>query len=90
MNRDEALLHRAPQVARQAGNHPVGAILAGPDGTIVMEAGNAHGDAGDCTGHAERLLMKPNRAPSMKVSGADDLARPLHPPPLRVSWSSPC
>jgi tRNA(Arg) A34 adenosine deaminase TadA len=43
--------------ARAAGNHPFGAILVGPDGTVLMEAGNAHGDAGDRTGHAERVLM---------------------------------
>jgi len=43
--------------ARTAGNHPFGAILVGPDGSVLMEAGNAHGDAGDRTGHAERVLM---------------------------------
>jgi tRNA(Arg) A34 adenosine deaminase TadA len=43
--------------ARAAGNHPFGAILVGPDGAVLMEAGNAHGDAGDRTGHAERVLM---------------------------------
>jgi tRNA(Arg) A34 adenosine deaminase TadA len=43
--------------ARAAGNHPFGAILTGPDGAVLMQAGNAHGDAGDRTGHAERVLM---------------------------------
>jgi tRNA(Arg) A34 adenosine deaminase TadA len=43
--------------ARAAGNHPFGAILVGPDGSVLLEAGNAHGDAGDRTGHAERVLM---------------------------------
>ena len=43
--------------SRAAGNHPFGAILVGPDGAVLMRAGNAHGDAGDRTGHAERLLM---------------------------------
>jgi tRNA(Arg) A34 adenosine deaminase TadA len=43
--------------ARAAGNHPFGAILVGPDGTVLMRAGNAHGEAGDRTGHAERVLM---------------------------------
>jgi tRNA(Arg) A34 adenosine deaminase TadA len=43
--------------ARAAGNHPFGAILVGPDGAVLMRAGNAHGAAGDRTGHAERLLM---------------------------------
>jgi len=45
------------RAARAAGNHPFGAILVGPDGVVLMEAGNAHGDAGDRTGHAERTLM---------------------------------
>jgi tRNA(Arg) A34 adenosine deaminase TadA len=57
---DEKFLRLAIDVARQAraaGNHPFGAILVGPDGAVLMEAGNAHGDAGDRTGHAERVLM---------------------------------
>jgi tRNA(Arg) A34 adenosine deaminase TadA len=48
--------------SRAAGNHPFGAILVGPDGAVLMEAGNAHGESGDPnladrTGHAERVLM---------------------------------
>jgi len=43
--------------ARAAGNHPFAAILVGPDGAVLMQAGNAHGEAGDRTGHAERVLM---------------------------------
>jgi tRNA(Arg) A34 adenosine deaminase TadA len=43
--------------ARQAGNHPFGAILVGSDGTVLMQAGNSSGDAGDRTAHAERVLM---------------------------------
>jgi tRNA(Arg) A34 adenosine deaminase TadA len=57
---DETFLRLAIAVAKQArsaGNHPFGAILVGPDGAVLMQAGNAHGDAGDRTGHAERLLM---------------------------------
>jgi tRNA(Arg) A34 adenosine deaminase TadA len=60
MKTDEDLLRAAIEVARQAraaGNHPFGAILAGHDGTVLLTAGNAHGDAGDRTGHAERVLM---------------------------------
>ena len=46
------------RAARAAGNHPFGAILVGPDGAVLMEAGNAHGDiGGDRTAHAERVLM---------------------------------
>ena len=57
---DEDFLRLTLDIARQAraaGHHPFGAILVGPDGTVLMEAGNAHGDGGDRTGHAERLLM---------------------------------
>jgi tRNA(Arg) A34 adenosine deaminase TadA len=43
--------------ARSAGNHPFGAILVGPDGSVLLEAGNAHGAAHDRTAHAERVLM---------------------------------
>jgi tRNA(Arg) A34 adenosine deaminase TadA len=48
--------------SRAAGNHPFGAILVGPDGAVLMEAANAHGESGDPnladrTGHAERVLM---------------------------------
>jgi tRNA(Arg) A34 adenosine deaminase TadA len=57
---DEHYLRLSIEIARQAraaGNHPFGAILVGPDGSVLLEAGNAHGDAGDRTGHAERVLM---------------------------------
>ncbi len=57
---DEALLRRAFAVAdkaRQAGDHPFGAILVGPDGTVLMEQGNGYtSEGGDRTAHAERLL----------------------------------
>ncbi len=46
------------RAARDAGNHPFGAILVAPDGAVLMEAGNAHRTAGgDRTAHAERILM---------------------------------
>jgi tRNA(Arg) A34 adenosine deaminase TadA len=60
MGSDEDYLRltiRIAQDARAAGNHPFGAILVGPDGAVLMQAGNAHGVAGDRTGHAERVLM---------------------------------
>jgi tRNA(Arg) A34 adenosine deaminase TadA len=41
------------RAARAAGNHPFGAILVGPNGSVLMGAGNT----GDRTGHAERVLM---------------------------------
>ena len=57
---DEQFLRLAIDVARQAraaGNHPFGAILVDPDGAILLQAGNAHGDGNDRTAHAERVLM---------------------------------
>ena len=57
---DEHYLRLAIEVARQAraaGNHPFGAILVGPDGAVLHQAGNAHGGAGNRTAHAERVLM---------------------------------
>jgi tRNA(Arg) A34 adenosine deaminase TadA len=43
--------------ARDAGNHPFGAILVGPDGAVLMEQENAYHPHHDMTGHAERVLM---------------------------------
>ncbi len=44
--------------ARENGNHPFGALLADPDGTILLEAENTVATEGDCTGHAETNLMR--------------------------------
>ena len=57
---DEDFLRRSFDVARAAraaGHHPFGAILVGPDGTVLMEQGNGFAAARDMTAHAERLLM---------------------------------
>jgi tRNA(Arg) A34 adenosine deaminase TadA len=57
---DPALLRRAFAVATRArviGNHPFGALLAGPDGNVLMEQENAYLPNRDMTGHAERVLM---------------------------------
>lgn len=56
---DEDLLRRAFDVADRAlerGNHPFGAVLAGPDGEVLLEAENGYLPDGDMTAHAERLL----------------------------------
>ena len=53
-------MRRAIALARQsrdAGNHPFGALLVGPDGDVLLEAMNTFGEDGDATGHAERVLM---------------------------------
>ncbi len=55
----EALLRRTFEVARRArahGMHPFGAILAGPDGGVLIEVENGYLPDRDMTGHAERLL----------------------------------
>ena len=57
---DEGFLRRSFEVARaarEAGHHPFGAILVGPDGSVLMEQGNDFAAARDMTAHAERLLM---------------------------------
>jgi tRNA(Arg) A34 adenosine deaminase TadA len=57
---DEALLRRTIDLARESrarGDHPFGALLAGPDGSVLLEAMNTCGTEGDRTGHAERNLM---------------------------------
>jgi tRNA(Arg) A34 adenosine deaminase TadA len=56
---DIALLRRAFDVARRAhthGNHPFGALLAAPDGTVLLEVENGFLPDRDMTAHAERLL----------------------------------
>jgi tRNA(Arg) A34 adenosine deaminase TadA len=44
--------------ARANGNHPFGAVLVGPDGTVVLEAENTYVTDDDCTGHAETNLVR--------------------------------
>ena len=56
---DEDMLRLAFDVADRAlerGNHPFGAVLAGPDGEVLLEAENGYLPDGDMTAHAERLL----------------------------------
>lgn len=45
------------QQSRARGDHPFGALLAGPDGSILLEAMNTCTTKSDRTGHAERNLM---------------------------------
>lgn len=45
--------------ARAGGNHPFGCLLADAEGNILMEQGNEEVTrGGDCTAHAEALLMR--------------------------------
>ena len=58
---DTALLHGAVAIAvraRAAGNHPFGALLAGPDGAVLLEAENTVVTGRDATGHAETNLVR--------------------------------
>ncbi|THD43984.1 MAG: nucleoside deaminase [Bradyrhizobium sp.] len=70
----ETYLRRAFATAKRAragGDHPFGAILVGPDGTILKEQGNGFSaEGGDMTAHAERLLA----SWASKVRGARFLA----------------
>ncbi|MFC9623327.1 nucleoside deaminase [Streptomyces sp. NPDC056930] len=46
------------QSARDNGNHPFGAILVAPDGTIALEAENSVTTKNDVTHHAETNLVR--------------------------------
>tara|TARA_A100001391_G_scaffold146973_1_gene104457 strand:- start:32897 stop:33394 length:498 start_codon:yes stop_codon:yes gene_type:complete len=51
------LTFRIASQAMEDGGHPFGALLAGPDGEVLMEQKNAFLPDHDMTGHAERVLM---------------------------------
>lgn len=60
-DRDLRLLGLAIEAARRAraaGNHPFGAVLAGPDGEVLLAAENTVTTARDVTGHAELNLVR--------------------------------
>ena len=57
---DFTLLRRSFAIAERAkshGNHPFGAVLAGPGGEVLMEQENSYLPERDMTAHAERVLM---------------------------------
>ncbi|WP_308014655.1 nucleoside deaminase [Nocardia coffeae] len=59
--RDLEHLRHAIRLSAEAvgdGNHPFGAVLAGPDGTVLSEAKNTVVTDHDCTGHAETNLVR--------------------------------
>ncbi len=59
--RDRQLLRRAVEVAqraRDAGNHPFGALLTSADREVLLEAENTVTTARDVTGHAELNLVR--------------------------------
>ena len=58
---DTDLLRAAIELARRSrdrGNHPFGALLASPDGQVLLEAGNTVTTDRDVTGHAELNLVR--------------------------------
>ncbi|WP_396667487.1 nucleoside deaminase [Microbacterium sp. R86528] len=58
---DTAHLRTAIQIANEsvaAGNHPFGAVLADPDGTVVLSAQNSVVTERDVTCHAETNLVR--------------------------------
>ncbi|WP_024801466.1 nucleoside deaminase [Nocardia sp. BMG51109] len=58
---DVANLRRAFEVAARSaagGNHPFGAVLADPDGRVLLETENTVVTDNDCTGHAEINLVR--------------------------------
>lgn len=69
---DRALLRRAIEAGRSAvahGNHPFGAVLADPDGAVVLHAENTVNTDNDCTAHAETNLARL----AFKIFGAEAL-----------------
>ncbi|UVO14152.1 nucleoside deaminase [Mycobacterium sp. SVM_VP21] len=57
---DEDLIRAALVAAGQAGPRdvPVGAVVVGPDGTVLAQAANAREALGDPTAHAELLAIR--------------------------------
>lgn len=57
---DEDLIRAALAAARLAGPRdvPVGAVVLGPDGTVLARAANARESLGDPTAHAEMLAIR--------------------------------
>lgn len=55
------LMRKAIALARRArehGNHPFGALLASPEGEVLLEAENTVNSDHDCIGHAETNLAR--------------------------------
>ena len=59
----------ASRQARAAGDNPFGATLVAPDGAILHTARNTQNTTGDCTAHAELVLIRE----ATQQLGADSL-----------------
>lgn len=58
---DLAAMRQAIDASRRAlarGDMPYGAVLVSADGALLHVAGNNQNTAGDCTGHAEMVLVR--------------------------------
>ena len=60
-------------LAAERGEVPVGAVIAGPDGAIIAEAGNRTRELNDPTAHAEMLVIRAAcaRVGAERLSGLD-------------------
>lgn len=82
--RELVLLREAIELSREAvrhGNHPFGALLAGPDGAVLVRAENTVVTQQDVTGHAETNAV---RAASRVCASAELAAATL------FSSAEPC
>ncbi len=80
------------KTARATGNTPFGAVLAGPNGEIIMEQGNAEKEFGDATAHAEMVLAsRASRAYSKEYLKDCTLYTTCEPCPMctgAIYWSN--
>jgi tRNA(Arg) A34 adenosine deaminase TadA len=53
----ELALHEA-RLAAERGEVPIGAVIVGPDGTVLVAAGNRTEETRDPTAHAEMLVIR--------------------------------
>ena len=49
---------REARLAAERGEVPIGAVIVGPDGVVLAEAGNRTEEARDPTAHAEMLVIR--------------------------------
>ncbi len=93
--RDVEYLKQANEVAKQArasGNTPFGAILVDESGIVLMKQGNAEGDTGDATAHAEMALAsRASRAFSKETLWKSTLYTTCEPCPMctgAIYWAN--
>jgi tRNA(adenine34) deaminase len=84
----ERALHEA-RLAAERGEVPIGAVIVGPDGTVLAEAGNRTEETSDPTAHAEMLAIRQACAvqKSERLDGAD-LYVTLEPCPMCAAAAS--